>query len=51
MTAYQVTIARTDDTGTGLVVALGVALVLIGAALVLAVRDLRLDADRTLTHR
>ena len=51
MTAYQVTIARTDDTGTGLLVALGVALVLIGAALVLAVRDLRLDADRTLTHR
>ncbi len=48
MTAYQVTTSQADDTAAGLRAALGTALVLIVAALVLAVRDLRLDAGREL---
>lgn len=49
MTAYQVTSTKTEDTGTGLRAALGAALLMILAALVLAVRDLRLDAGRELS--
>ncbi|QNN54185.1 MFS transporter [Nocardioides mesophilus] len=48
MTAYQVTLGHTDDTGTALRVALGSALVLLALTLVLAVRDLRLDSQRDL---
>jgi len=51
MTAYQVTLERAGDTGPALRVALGVALVIIVAALVLAVRDLRLDSGRDLSGR
>jgi EmrB/QacA subfamily drug resistance transporter len=51
MSAYQVTLARTGDTAPALVVALGLALVIMAGALVLAVRDLRLDADRELSRR
>jgi EmrB/QacA subfamily drug resistance transporter len=51
MTAYQVTLERSGDTGPALRVALGVALVIIVAALVLAVRDLRLDSGRDLSGR
>jgi EmrB/QacA subfamily drug resistance transporter len=51
MAAYQVTLARTDDTGPALRAALLTALVILTCALALAVRDLRLDADRELTPR
>ncbi len=51
MSAYHVTLARTDDTAPALLAALGTALVIMTGALVLAVRDLRLDADRELTPR
>jgi EmrB/QacA subfamily drug resistance transporter len=48
MSAYQVVLGRTGDTGPALVAALGTSLVLMGVALVIAVRDLRLDAVRDL---
>ncbi len=48
MTAYQVTLGRTDDTGTALKVALGSALVVMAVTLTLAIRDLRLDRARDL---
>jgi drug/metabolite transporter (DMT)-like permease len=51
MTAYQVTLSRTGDTGPALMVALGTALAIMAAALVLAVFDLRLDAQRDLSGR
>ena len=51
MSAYQVTLARTGDTAPALLAALGAALTLLAGALWLAVRDLRLDADRELTPR
>jgi EmrB/QacA subfamily drug resistance transporter len=51
MAAYQVTLARTHDTGPALVVALGTALVIMAGALLLAVLDLRLDAGRELSRR
>lgn len=52
MSAYQVGLARSDDRGTALLAALVVALTLMAAALVIAVRDLRLDAGRDLSsHR
>ena len=51
MTAYQVTLSRTGDTGPALVAALATALVILCAALALAVRDLRLDGDRELSRR
>jgi MFS family permease len=51
MTAYQLTLSRTGDAGPALMVALGTALVIMAAALVLAVFDLRLDAQRDLTGR
>ena len=51
MSAYQVTLSRTDDTGPALVVALGTALVIMAAALTLALFDLRLDAQRDLGRR
>jgi MFS family permease len=51
VSAYQVTLARTGHTGPALVAALGTALVLMTGALVLAVRDLRLDAGRDLSAR
>lgn len=50
MTAYQVTVSRTDDTGTALQAAIGTALVVLVGALVLATRDLRLDKDRELSR-
>lgn len=51
MAAYQVTLSRTDDTGPALRVALLTSLVIISAALVLAVRDLKHDAVRELIRR
>jgi EmrB/QacA subfamily drug resistance transporter len=51
MAAYQVTLARTDDAGPALRAALVTALVIISGALVLAVRDLRLDSGRDLSGR
>jgi EmrB/QacA subfamily drug resistance transporter len=51
MTAYQVTLTRTGDTGPALTVALGTALAIMAAALVLAVFDLRLDSRRDLSGR
>jgi len=51
MAAYQVTISQTGDTAAGLRAALGTALLMIVAALVLALRDLRLDAGRELPQR
>jgi hypothetical protein len=51
MTAYQVTLARTGDSGPALTVALGTALVIMAGALLLAVLDLRLDAGRELSRR
>ncbi len=48
MTTYQVAASQTGDAGTGLRAALLVAIVLIVAALGLALRDLRFDADRDL---
>lgn len=51
MTAYQVTLARTGDTGPALAAALATALVILAAALALAVYDLRLDGGRELTRR
>ena len=51
MTAYQVTLARGGDSGPALRAALVTALVILGIALALAVRDLRLDAGRDLVRR
>ncbi len=51
MAAYQVTLSRTDGTGPALRVALLTSLVIISAALVLAVRDLKHDAARELIRR
>jgi EmrB/QacA subfamily drug resistance transporter len=51
MSAYQVTLARTGDTGPALLAALVTALVIMAGALVLAVRDLRHDAGRDLSRR
>jgi MFS family permease len=51
MSAYQVTLTRTGDTGPALLAALVTALVIMAGALVLAVRDLRHDAGRDLSRR
>jgi hypothetical protein len=48
MAAYHVVLARTDDTAAALRAALVTSLVVLAGALVLAVRDLRLDAQRDL---
>ena len=48
MTAYQVTLSRTDHADTALRAALLTALAILSVALVLAVRDMRLDAGREL---
>ena len=48
MAAYQVVLTRTDDTAAALRAALVTSLVVLAGALVLAVRDLRLDAQRDL---
>ncbi len=48
MTSYQVTLARTDHADTALRAALVTALVILTLALVLAVRDMRLDGRRDL---
>ena len=48
MAAYQVTLSRTDHPDTALRAALLTALAILAVALVLAVRDLRLDAQRDL---
>ncbi len=51
MSAYQVTLAHTGDTGPALLAALATALVIMAGALVIAVRDLRHDAGRDLSRR
>ena len=48
MAAYQVTVSRTGDADTALRAALLTALAILAVALVLAVRDLRLDGQRDL---
>lgn len=48
MAAYQVTLSRTDDTEPALRAALLTALAILAVALLLAVRDLRLDRHRGL---
>ncbi len=50
MSAYQLTLSKTDDTAPALMVALGTALVVMAAALVLALFDLRLDGRRELSR-
>ncbi len=50
MSAYQVTLSRTGDTGPALMAALGLALVIMASALVLALFDLRLDGQRELSR-
>ena len=51
MTAYQVTLSKSQAPGPALTAALVTALVVMGGALALAVWDLRLDSERELTSR